>query len=430
MKVKVPLELTRTAKSGFRSLLSLLLIDRNATILDIGAGGLGGEQTTDHLVEFFDGRIIGFQPAKVVCDKLQNKYQGRVEAVHGFYGECRANVPFDLIVFDIRPHAQIYERLLDVALADGLTPGGYAICTSLSHLRAAYEREPPMFPPEERRQDEEFGQRFFGADDVTADVARAKFEDHPHYEFVTIIDKWMGEVPLTWVVLRRKLASKESGKSPLRLPPDLTRTRAIGLRAIFPMLPHDERSTILRLGGSGDFGDIEADLAGVSGADRMLDGLGEHALSEPFDVVILAPVGAAVPSVWKNWVFKKSLPGLLAGPRVKQGGHLVAGIVYNVPEAYDGAFAYFPGDQRADQADFMREFFGAETVNAASLSTRFSQDRDYEFLGLVDRWLDLNSRGLGWVILRRRSRPAPTLTERARVAWQSWFGGRRLGQPQ
>jgi hypothetical protein len=139
--VCAPLELVQNRGSGFRALLSMLPIDRGGTVLDIGAGGVGGWQTTDHLVEFFVGRIIGFQPDENRCAKLRAKYAGRVEMINSFYGygpkKSRRQpvgarglgAPFDLIVLDTRPQDLLWEKLLPFAAKDGLRPGGYAICT-------------------------------------------------------------------------------------------------------------------------------------------------------------------------------------------------------------------------------------------------------------------------------------------------------------
>lgn len=120
--------------SGFQKLISFL--PRNFKVLDVGCGGLQGENTTNYLTEHFEPKNI-----TGICnsDHEVKRFQAlRVEAKlqelniisTDFYKDVLSHDPFDLAVLDLN----IENNLLQDWSVEGLKrmelfvkPGGYLI---------------------------------------------------------------------------------------------------------------------------------------------------------------------------------------------------------------------------------------------------------------------------------------------------------------
>ena len=201
--VREPFDAAHMLGSGFRALLKILPIAPDAVFLDIGIGGSTGANTTDHIVELFDGPVIGVEADPKKAQRAASKFGERVETVTGFYGRIGVARPFDVVVFDLLPFQLIYEELLGFCAADGLRRGGYAICGTFLDMSAAYAKGPPFFP-EDRAADTAFFTRYFGQESPNIRQVEAVFERDRHFEFVSLCPKWFGDPALGWLVLRRR----------------------------------------------------------------------------------------------------------------------------------------------------------------------------------------------------------------------------------
>jgi hypothetical protein len=50
----------------------------------------------------------------------------------------------------------------------------------------------------------------------------------------------------------------------------------------------------------------------------------------------------------------------------------------------------------------MRQF-GSEVVDAAMIARKFEDDRNFEFVALVDKWIGEGRNSVGWMVLRRKA---------------------------
>ncbi|MFI5015375.1 MAG: hypothetical protein ACHQAY_23820 [Hyphomicrobiales bacterium] len=415
--IKIPVELTAARRSGFRAILSLLRLPPHPTVIDVGAGANGGGITTDHLVEMVNGRIIGVHPSAEVCDALREKYRDRIEAVQATYGERGIETKFDLIVMDLRPFMGTFEHLLDFALADGLQPSGFVVGVVLLDVAGAYEREIPLFPEGERALDSEFNLRFFGSERIDAKVIARKFEHHPSLELVLVIERWIGDGCLAWVVLRRKTDGRPERSALLRNPLDLTDTRRLGLRAILSMFEFPANPTSLAIVVETRRQEVITPIEEIIGG-KVICVEGERLLQEHgtrlqrLTARFLRPRKRTAPKTLHDLVVI-NLPARIgkiyeelidhaAEDGLKPGGYLISIIVYDPAIAHGGLGRIAATGERSGQEAFLRRHFGSERVDASTLARKFASHPQLEFIALVDEWIG----GVGWVVLRRRTLPA------------------------
>jgi hypothetical protein len=199
----------RAGGSGFAAILNSIDIPKRSTVVDVGAGGFTGRTTTDPLINQGFERVICVERNPQRCDALRKKYGSRIEIREGPYGELGVSCAFELIVFDIdSPLAPlIYDRLIDFAVEDGLIAGGYLVCLVIYDLKAAYSGSVPPLDPRGYASQAEFMRRYFGSETLTEEIVSAAFANHPGFEFVALVDKYLntsGPRCVGWTVLRRK----------------------------------------------------------------------------------------------------------------------------------------------------------------------------------------------------------------------------------
>jgi hypothetical protein len=420
LPVKQPFELVRTQKSAFRSLLCLLPLHQDAVVVDVGAGGLTGANTTDHIVDLLGGRVIAIEMDAAKSQAVAQKYGSRVESVHAEYGKYGVSTPFDLIVMDLSPpSSSALESLADFAVSDGLRPGGFVIALLIYDTEAALKAGAKIFDPAAVGVDAQFNRRFFGAERVDAATLAKTYARHPQLEFVTLADKWFGEGVLGQVVLRRRGARDGLPENGLHIPQDLTDTQNSGFRTFMAMLAPDRGHVIAEVEEAGHFGETTRHIldhhlgeticfrAAKAQGDALRQRFGDRVnlvagrygkvgCRRPFDAIVFGLAGDQVPAIFDE------LLGAAIRDGLKPGGYAVCGLVHDADAAFAPATGYFPTSKRDAYAAFMTGYFGAQRLSAPVLEAKFRDHHDFEFVGLLDRWLDTGNRGLGWLVLRRR----------------------------
>jgi hypothetical protein len=128
---------------------------------------------------------------------------------------------------------------------------------------------------------------------------------------------------------------------------------------------------------------------------------GEVGAGEPADLVIIDTDTGTTPLIYGNMIYFAITDGL------KIGGFVIASIVHDIDCAYpEGDGWYDPGEHlnpagRENQANFMKRFFGSETLTTEIIARTFENNRNFQFVGLASRYRTERRNGLGWLVLRR-----------------------------
>jgi hypothetical protein len=218
---------------------------------------------------------------------------------------------------------------------------------------------------------------------------------------------------------RNETASPLSINGLRDIPVDVEKAQSSGFAAIVSALPLPSRPVVVDVGEGGFVGATTTDhlvrlidgtvlclepqkhlaarLADKFGNNiTIIDGVyGNTGVKQPFDLIVFDLPSGAIPSIYHKLLDFALADGL------REGGYAICLLIYDLPKLYLSSKASFSTTGYSAQKEFMTAYFGAEKVDPAIIEAAFVNDPRFEFIGLVDKFLEDDS-GIGWVVLRRR----------------------------
>jgi predicted O-methyltransferase YrrM len=192
---------------AFEKVLASLNLPPNPTILDVGAGGFLGTNTTVYLLKLPGAKIDAIEVHPERAKALAEKFAGRLTVIADDFTQHEFSGWYDLIVLD--PDSQyipaIFEQWLPGRVKMLLKPGGAVIAVCFG-----YAPEVPIetygLAEEVQVLAKDFLTRKFGAMTLTPDIVNAAYNKEPDYRFVSMLGK-LGNPPpetIVWIGLQRR----------------------------------------------------------------------------------------------------------------------------------------------------------------------------------------------------------------------------------
>lgn len=169
---------------------------KNTLVLDVGCGGLWGENTTDYLIEHFgDERIQGLVKEGEASYEF-SKQHPNIKFSFGDFHTHEFPITFDLVVLDLDIRGNLInwseEGLKRVK--DLVSPGGYLI----NYVMMTDQYGDPEETPKLIR---EHAERFWL--ELTPEAVGRKLDQLEDFEFVAFIQEERRSY-IYWVLLRRR----------------------------------------------------------------------------------------------------------------------------------------------------------------------------------------------------------------------------------
>lgn len=171
-----------------------LLLPRDAGVLDVGSGGLTGENTTDYLVKHFTD-ITG------ICTE-DTQYQlahPEVRIIFADFYTYPFRRKFDLIVSDLDIEQNLNDWSQHQSFPLGLLKSGGHLIT---YLMTTDQYGDPDVTPALIRQ---HWKDFWGGWPPQREKIGKKLEDFPNFEFI-LAEQEERRPYITWILLKRKQA--------------------------------------------------------------------------------------------------------------------------------------------------------------------------------------------------------------------------------
>jgi predicted O-methyltransferase YrrM len=193
---------------AFLEIVKALRPPDGADILDVGAGGFAGANTTVHLLKLKDPRIDAIELVPDRAKVLTEKFAGKINVITGDFLTHDFGKTYDLVVLDLDSQIipSLYESWLPGKVKSVLKPGGAVVV-----LCFGYAPDTPNdtygLAREIQVVAKEFLQRHFGATSLTPAIVKATYDADRDYAFVTMLGKsnaWRQPETIVWIGLRRR----------------------------------------------------------------------------------------------------------------------------------------------------------------------------------------------------------------------------------
>lgn len=194
----------RDQKLALPWLLGSVGLPPGSRVLDVGAGGFVGRNTTVHL-RAIEAQITAVEIDVERASKLQEAFADIKVIVSDIRHYDYADGPFDLAVFDLDSGLTpaVMTELIQVAHKH-LIRGGLLITVMVYDSAATYGGDKPLLGPAGRKTQEEFLNAFYGSTRVGIGLASRALVRHG-FEVLGIVDKYLGAYQrgVGWLVLRK-----------------------------------------------------------------------------------------------------------------------------------------------------------------------------------------------------------------------------------
>ncbi|MFI5013591.1 MAG: rRNA adenine N-6-methyltransferase family protein [Hyphomicrobiales bacterium] len=193
---------------AFLEVVKALQLPDRADILDVGAGGFAGANTTVHLLKLKDPKIDAIELDSERAKALADKFAGKINVISGDFLTHEFGKAYDLVVLDLDSNIipALYESWLPGKVKSLLKPGGAVVV-----LCFGYAPDVPNdsygLALEIQVVAKAFLQRHFRATSLTPAVVKAFYDADPDYAFVTMLGKsnaWRQPETIVWIGLRRR----------------------------------------------------------------------------------------------------------------------------------------------------------------------------------------------------------------------------------
>lgn len=193
---------------AFFEVANALRLPAGADILDVGAGGFAGTNTTVHLLKLKSPKIDAIELDPGRAKVLADKFAGQINVFTGDFLTHEFGKTYDLIVLDLDSGIipAIYESWLPGKVKSLLKPGGAVIV-----LCFGYAPDTPNdtygLAHEIQVVAKEFLRRHFGATSLTPATVKSLYEKDKDYSFVTMLGKSNARQQpetIVWIGLRRR----------------------------------------------------------------------------------------------------------------------------------------------------------------------------------------------------------------------------------
>jgi predicted O-methyltransferase YrrM len=193
---------------AFLEVVKALRLPDGADILDVGAGGFVGTNTTVHLLKLKDARIDAIELNPDRAKVLAEKFAGQINVVSGDFLTHDFGKTYDLVVLDLDSQIipALYEKWLPGKVKSLLKPRGAVVV-----LCFGYAPQTPNdsygLAHETQVMAKAFLQRHFHTTALTPAVVKEVFDADADYAFVTMLGKlnaWRQPETIVWIGLRRR----------------------------------------------------------------------------------------------------------------------------------------------------------------------------------------------------------------------------------
>ncbi len=193
---------------AFLEVVKALRLPDGADILDVGAGGFAGANTTVHLLRLKRPSIDAIELNPERAKALAEKFGGQINVINGDFLMHDFGKLYDLVVLDLDSNLipALYESWLPGKVKALLKPGGAVVV-----LCFGYAPETPNdsygLAREIQVVAKDFLGRFFGSTSLTPAIVKAVYADDKDYAFVTMLGKSNARQQpetIVWVGLRRR----------------------------------------------------------------------------------------------------------------------------------------------------------------------------------------------------------------------------------
>lgn len=191
----------------FETVLQSLRLPARPRVLDVGAGGFLGTNTTVHLLNLPGAQVDAIELNPERAQALAEKFAGRLNVVCGDFLQHGFDGAYDLVVLDLDSQLipALYEEWIPGKVKELLNPGGAVVV-----LCFGYAPETPTesygLAPEIQALAKDFLMRRFGTAVLTPQIVEAAYRGDPDYRFVAMQGK-LGRPPpetIVWIGLQRR----------------------------------------------------------------------------------------------------------------------------------------------------------------------------------------------------------------------------------
>jgi len=199
----------RVQTAQFEKLVVALALPPRPRVLDVGAGGFLGTNTTAHLLKLPGATIDAIEISSDHALALAERFEGRLNVITGDFLQHPFAQRYDLIVLDLDSPLipALYNEWIPGKVKQLLTRGGAVIALCFGYAPET-QIDSYGLAPETQILARKFLMRKFGATVLTPAILEDAYRQDADYEFVAMRGK-LGAVPpetIVWIGLRRRQA--------------------------------------------------------------------------------------------------------------------------------------------------------------------------------------------------------------------------------
>jgi phospholipid N-methyltransferase len=193
---------------AFLEVVKALNPPQGADILDVGAGGFAGANTTVHLLKLSDPRIDAIELNPDRGKVLAEKFSGRINVITGDFLVHEFDKTYDLVVLDLDSQIipALYENWLPGKVKSLLKPGGAVVVLCFGYA-PDIPNDTYGLAREIQVIAKDFLGRHFGATSLTPPIVKSVYDRDQDYAFVTMLGKSNARQQpetIVWIGLRKR----------------------------------------------------------------------------------------------------------------------------------------------------------------------------------------------------------------------------------
>jgi cyclopropane fatty-acyl-phospholipid synthase-like methyltransferase len=200
----------RDAKVGDKVALPWIFnkigIKAGASVLDVGAGGFAGKNTTAFL-QPLGCKICAVEIDKARSDALAETFPDIKVITADIRAYDYADGPFDLVIFDLDTimTPQVMREFMPAA-REHIVSDGYFITMLIYDVKETYDGKPPLLNPKNKKSQVDFMNEFYGSTRVGLEAAQQAVHSLG-FNVVGVVDKFLNTHAhgngVGWLVLQK-----------------------------------------------------------------------------------------------------------------------------------------------------------------------------------------------------------------------------------